>query len=148
MRALRTAALLLLVLGSLGFQAPAERAAAQNSQGPRLTDDATPIALPSPVPTLAPLQIRPGRGSRAAPLRAAPPFPAPGGLPAPPAPTPQAIATPTGRRESDDRGPRYAGWAMEAYPTLSGSTMEQIVARQRIRRGRTSSGSGTTTPAR
>src|SRR4051812_2909188 len=109
MRALRTAALLLLVLGSLGFQAHPERAAAQNSQVPRLTDDATPIALPSPVPTLAPLQIRPAGDLAPPPLRAAP-----GLVPAPqvdlpgagPAGAPQAFAPPPGAPESDGRGPR------------------------------------------
>jgi hypothetical protein len=64
----------------------------------------------------------------------------PGLLPAPQvevasaavAPTPRpVVAAPGNRPESDDRGPRYAGWATEAYPSLSAATMQQIVARQR-----------------
>ena len=44
-------------------------------------------------------------------------------------------ATPTlrpgARPESDDRGPRYAGWATEAYPQDSAEKMEQMMTRQR-----------------
>jgi hypothetical protein len=133
-RALRAVTLLVLLLGSLGFQAPTERAPASGSPLPPPAGTPSPIPIASAVPTLAALPAGAPDELSPVPLQVAP-----GLLPAPqvdlpgagPAPTPQAIATPTGRPESDDRGPRYAGWAMEAYPTLSANTMEQIVARQR-----------------
>ncbi len=133
-RALRFVGLCVLLLSSLAFQAPAERVPALSDRMPPLPAEQRPAAAASAVPTLAPVQASAPGGLPPASLQAAP-----GLLPAPqvdapgtgPAPAPQAIAIPSGRPESDDRGPRYAGWAMEAYPTLSGSTMEQIVARQR-----------------
>jgi len=124
-RALRTVALFVVLLGSLAFQAPPERAPAPNDRVPPLAASAVPTL--APLPTASAGALSPVPLPAAAGVLPAPQVDAPG---AGPVPTPQAIATLTGRPESDDHGPRYAGWAMEAYPTLSSSTMEQIVARQ------------------
>jgi hypothetical protein len=134
-RALRIAALVVSLLGSLAFQAAPDRAPAGGAGNALPPPVATPSSLSAAtaLPTLAPVPTVPTGDLAPASLTAAP-----GLLPAPqvdlpgvgPPPAPQALANPNGRPESDDRGPRYAGWAMEAYPSLAASTMGQIVARQ------------------
>jgi hypothetical protein len=120
--------LLLLWGGALAFQAAP----------PELrTGDVAPADAPTPepprglIPTLAP---RPTTGGLLPPAVPA----TPGVLPPPlvevaASPTPRATlgAARSSRRESDERGPRYAGWVMEAYPWMSEELMTQVVARQR-----------------
>ncbi len=86
-------------------------------------------------PTMAPI------ATPAAAARDATPPATPSAAPAlrAPSPTPTrsaitlaaAASSPGGRPESDGRGPRYAGWATEAYPQDSADKMEEMVARQR-----------------
>jgi hypothetical protein len=133
-RALRFTALAVFLLSSLAFQAPAERLPPPGS-GDRLPlATRTPALGASAIPTLSPRTAAPGGELSPVSLAVTP-----GLLPAPQvdlpgtgaAPPPQALVRPGGRPESDDRGPRYAGWATVAYSSLSTNTLEQIVARQR-----------------
>jgi hypothetical protein len=106
---------------------------AQSLSGPSLAIAATPVPSET-VPTLVPRPTPPTGQQTAPPVQAAQ-----GVLPAPmvepAAASVAAVARPApapgGRPESDERGPRYAGWATIAYPSMSSSLMEQVVARQR-----------------
>jgi hypothetical protein len=120
--------------------APPARVVAQATSTRTLTPTALPLATTTATavqlaaPTLVP------RPTPAAGQSSVPPLQVAGGvLPAPQVEAPggsSAVAArpapaPGGRPESDARGPRYAGWATEAYPGLSADVMGQIVARQR-----------------
>jgi hypothetical protein len=134
-RLLGSLVVLLGLLGSLGFFTPPLALPAEDPGG--ATRQAAPtlaaLATPRPadvVPTLVP-RPTPAPGLRGAvPLPAAEgllPAPVVGGAGAATVPPP----APADRPEADAQGPRYAGWATEAYPWLSASVMEQILARQR-----------------
>ena len=143
-RALGALALVVGLLAGVGIPA-APALSGASSQGPGFGGDRPPTPTmrdttgvapgpPSVAPTLVPRPTAsPGQQSTA-PLQVA------GGvLPAPLVDAPSGstalaarpVPAPGGRPESDQRGPRYAGWATEAYPSLSATVMEQIVARQR-----------------
>jgi len=89
------------------------------------------------IPTLAPLATPTPDGQLPAPAGAAATGPARTATARALLPTvtrspvrPTATPGPGARPESDDRGPRYAGWATEAYPQDSADKMQDMVARQ------------------
>jgi hypothetical protein len=145
---LAPALLLVALAGSIGFPATLAYPQADSAEAgdvPLFQSGAGPGAGPTSgraqAPTMAPLATSTA-AARASSAAEATPTVTPSATPAArmgaPNPTRSAItlaasaaSSPGGRPESDDRGPRYAGWATEAYPQDSVDKMEEMVARQR-----------------